>query len=82
MHINITFAPPDGVEAVSRLEKCIADVSERMHKNFLKLNNSTIEFLVIGSKHHLKDLENVTEIRVGDTIVVRSQVSEEHLSNI
>ena len=67
--IYITFDPPDGAEAAARLEKCIADVSAWMHKNFLKLNNSQTEFKLIGSKHNLKDLENVTEIRIGDTTV-------------
>ena len=61
--IYITFDPPDGSEAVARLEKCIAGVSEWMHKNFLTLNNSKAEFIVIGSKYNLKDLENVTEIK-------------------
>ena len=65
--IYITFDPPNGAEAVARLNKCIDDVSEWMLKNFLKLNNIKTEFTVIGSKHNLKDLENVTE--VGDTTV-------------
>ena len=42
---------------------------EWMHKNFLKLNNTKTEFMVIGSKHNLKYLENVNEIRVGNSTV-------------
>ena len=69
LYADITFDHPDEAEAVARLEKCIADVSLWMHKNFLKSNNSKTGITVTGSKHNLKDLENVTEIGVGDTIV-------------
>ena len=59
----------DSNGAVAYLEKCIANINGWMHKNFLKLKNSKTEFLAIISKHNLKYLENVTEIRVSDTTV-------------
>jgi len=67
--IYVAFDPPDAPEAVVALEKCIADVSAWMQKNFLKLNHSKTEYLVIGSRHGLQQLEDVSVIRIGDSSV-------------
>ena len=54
-----------------RLELCIEDIRRWMKKNFLKLNDSKTEFLVLGGK---KDLEKVkiSHVRVGDTEILAS----------
>ena len=69
IQIYMTFDLPDGAKAVASVVKCIVDVSEWVHKNFLKLSNSKTEFIVIGSKHNLKEVENVSKISIGDNTV-------------
>ena len=40
-----------------------------MHSNFLKLNNSKTEFLIIGSPHLLSKLPKDISLKIGDTAV-------------
>lgn len=67
--VYVCFKPTDGNLAKERLEKCIADVSAWMHDNHLKLNHSKTECIVIGSKHTLQQVQNVSELKVGNATV-------------
>lgn len=54
--------------ALSKLEACIQEVREWMHLNYLKLNDSKTEFMVIGSPHTLKETK-IASIKIGDEII-------------
>ena len=54
------------------LENCIAEISKWMHWNFLKLTESNIEYLVVGSQWNLVKLRDVSNIKVGDMSVETS----------
>ena len=72
--LYVPFNPEDSEEAMQRLEACIDDIRGWMNTNFLKLNDSKTEFLILGGK---KDLEKVKEdhVRVGDTRILKSTVA-------
>ena len=67
--VYIEFDPPEGTDAVNRLERCISDVSEWMHTNFLKLNHDKTEYIVISSKHSKINSDNISHIKVGNVTV-------------
>ena len=49
--IYFAFKPHDSRQNILRIQSCIEDIRLWMRDNFLKLNDSKTEFLVIGSKH-------------------------------
>lgn len=53
-------------EAVFSMERCISDIRAWMTNNYLKLNDTTTEFLVIGSRQQLTKIK-IDSIRVGST---------------
>ena len=55
------------MEAVCKLENCIADISSLMFRNKLKLNEGKTEFLIIGRKAHCQILSNIS-FKVSDTV--------------
>jgi hypothetical protein len=63
--LYIPFDPSKSSEAISQLESCIAEIREWMGSNFLKLNESKTEFIVIGSKQQLS-LVQCKVIRLGN----------------
>jgi hypothetical protein len=70
--VYVAFDPPTSAEAAATLVQCMADVSDWMQNNFLKLNHSKTEYLVVGSKHNLQKLENVAEINIGGSSIACS----------
>ena len=72
--LYVSFDPEDSDEAMKRLEACVEDIRGWMKVNFLKLNDSKTEFLILGGK---TDLERVKEdrIKVGDTNVIKSTMA-------
>ena len=66
--LYIAFDPKDELVAKARLEACIADIRLWMRCNFLKLNDSKTEFLILGSPTQLHLLNNST-ITIGDAII-------------
>ena len=43
-----------------------------MLNNFLKLNDSKTEFLILSSKHNAKKLDNNLVIKIGESTIKRS----------
>ena len=66
--IYLAFDPSDEQNALSRLESCIQEVRLWMAQNSLKLNDSKTEFIVMGSKHGLKDT-STSHITIGDSAI-------------
>ena len=62
--LYIAFDPLDHENALSTLESCIADIREWMRQNCLKLNDTKTEFMVMGSKHQLSLVKNVS-LKIG-----------------
>ncbi len=52
---------------LSRIEKCLCEVRKWMLNNFLKLNDSKTEFLIISSKHNAKKLDREMYIKIGES---------------
>ena len=52
----------------SSIEACIADISNLMNSNMLKLNKDKTEFIVFSSKQHVKKTENL-RIKVGSSYI-------------
>ena len=63
--LYVTFNPKDEEEAKKRLESCISEIRDWMRTNFLKLNDSKTEFLIIGSSNQLQQL-SYKSIKIGD----------------
>jgi hypothetical protein len=70
--VYVSFSPGDEATALKRLELCISEVSIWMAQNYLKLNESKTDFIVLGSKHNLKNVDT-TEITIGDMQVKSSE---------
>ena len=70
--LYISFDPPKCAEAVVILEQCIEDVREWMQNNFLKLNNSKTEYLIVGTQSNVNKLRDASCIHVGDISVSSS----------
>ena len=53
-----------------QLEECVAEVRQWMAENMLKLNDDKTEYLVIGSRHMLRQVpQSLLSIQVGDKII-------------
>ena len=59
----------DSEGAVSKMEDCVADVKKWMSCNFLKLNDSKTEFLVISKRSQKEEVKHVNTIKIGDSSV-------------
>ena len=55
-------------EAVFSLERCISDICAWMTNNYIKLNDTKTEFLVIGSRQQLTKIK-IDSFHVGSTEV-------------
>ena len=62
--VYVAFDPKDE-EVKDSLEACIYDIHQWMKWNFLKLNDTKTEFLIMGSSNQLQIRANDT-IRIGD----------------
>ena len=71
--IYTSFIPGiNEAEAEVKLEACLAEVRDWMACNYLKLNDSKTEFLVIGTKQNLTKVES-TSIKIGDSVIEPSK---------
>ena len=66
--VDLAFPPCDESEALKRLEVCLQDVRLWMARNYLKLNDSKTDFMILGSAHRLNNI-NTTHIKIGDDLV-------------
>jgi hypothetical protein len=67
--IYIFFPPAEGVNAITRMEDCIQDVRVWMEQNFLKLNDSKTEFIVISKNHNASLLKDVKSLQIGNECI-------------
>ncbi|XP_072021468.1 uncharacterized protein [Amphiura filiformis] len=65
--------PGDAAVAAFKLQACIAELKTWMSTNKLQLNESKTEFMVLASKHNLKDLSTVT-LNLDNTTIIPSTV--------
>ena len=67
----LSFKPnclKDQVDAVTKMEKCIADIRDFLHENMLCNNGDKTELLIIGTPHQLKKLK-INSIKVDNTVI-------------
>ena len=69
--IYFAFKPHDSRQNILRIQSCIEDIRLWMRDNFLKLNDSKTEFLVIGSKHQ-KAKTDINHIVIGNSHITPS----------
>ena len=58
--------------AITAMESCIADISQWMHSDKLKLNSDKTECLLIGTRQQLQKVSNISTLSVGDSQIVPS----------
>ncbi|MGH0138934.1 UNVERIFIED_CONTAM: hypothetical protein FKN15_035625 [Acipenser sinensis] len=62
---------PGSPSAMVRLSACIQDIEAWMSANFLQLNTSKSELLLVGSKTQLKNL-NIVSLNLGNSLLLSS----------
>lgn len=73
--LYIAFRPGNDLEetaALTAMESCIADISQWMHKDKLKLNSDKTECLLIGTRQQLQKVSNISMLLVGDSQIAPS----------
>lgn len=70
--LYIALKPRDVLESLSSLEACIADIRQWMRSNFLKLNDSKTEFILLGPKPKVRSLN--VRLKIGDSEVTPAPV--------
>ena len=66
--VNLAFRPGNDLnETAARvaMESCIAEISQWMHLDKLKLNSDKTEFLLIGTRQQLRKVGNITHLSIG-----------------
>ena len=58
--------------AITAMESCIADISQWMHSDELKLNSNKTECLLIGTQQQLQKVSNISTLSVGDSQIAPS----------
>jgi hypothetical protein len=66
--VYLAFPPCSESDALKKLELCLEEVRLWMAKNYLKLNDSKTNFMVLGSSYNLKSI-STTHITIGDADV-------------
>ena len=56
-------------DTLDQLQKCISEIKDWMGNNFLRLNDDKTEVLLLGSKHALSKLPNLS-VTIGETDIV------------
>ena len=84
--VYLAFPPDAEDDARKILEGCLEEVRLWMAANYLKLNDSKTDFMILGSSHNLKNV-TTTHIKIGDEKVLPSKsvknigaTLDEHLS--
>ena len=57
---------------VTVMESCIADISQWMHSDKLKLNSDKTECLLIGMRQQLQKVSNISTLSVGESQIAPS----------
>lgn len=70
--VYVSFPAGCESEARLKLENCLEEVRLWMAANYLKLNDSKTDFIIIGSPHSLKRIQT-THITIGDEIITPSE---------
>ena len=55
------------IAAITVMESCIADISQWMHSDKLKLNSDKTECLLIGTRQQLQKVSNISTLSAGDS---------------
>ena len=58
--------------AITAMESCIADISQWMHSDKLKLNSDKTECLLIGTRQQPQKVSNISTLSVGDSQIAPS----------
>ena len=61
----------DKDKTIYKLEQCIAEIWQWMANNFLRLNDSNTEVLLLGTKHILNKFQNLS-LSVGSEMIAPS----------
>ena len=75
MQLYIAFRPGNDLEetaAITAMESSIADISQWMHSDKLKLNSDKTECLLIGRRQQLQKVSNISTSSVGDSQIAPS----------
>jgi hypothetical protein len=67
--LYLSFNVDESKNAFIKMEQCIRDIRTWMASNFLRLNDSKTEVLLIGSKHILKKVPG-SELHIGNDNIV------------
>ena len=70
--LYVAFKPGDELQTKERLESCISEIREWMGRNFLKLNDSKTEFVIIGSNIQRRGI-STNSVRIGDQDIAASE---------
>ena len=57
--------------AITAMESCIADISQWMHSDKLKLNSDKTECLLNGTRQQLQKVSKISALSVGDSKIVK-----------
>ena len=68
----LSFRPGNEADALRKLEECINEVRLWLAGNYLKLNDDKTDFIILGRKHTLKNI-NTCAITIGDTEIGASE---------
>ncbi len=68
IYVSVKPVQSEVTQALHLLEACLDELRQWMTLNFLKLNDSKTEFMIIGSKQQLSKVD-VTGLRVGEATV-------------
>ena len=72
--LYVPFQIHESRQALDRLERCIEEIRRWMKDNFLKLNDSKTEFLILGAPRDLAKLPTVA-VSVGDEAISPSETA-------
>ena len=66
--VYVPFHPEEEAEVLEHLTRCLQEVRLWIATNYLKLNDSKIDVIILGSKHNLKSLRT-SDITIMDEII-------------
>ena len=72
----IAFRPGNDLEetaAITTMESCIADISQWMHSDKLKVNSYKTESLLIGTRHQLQKVPNSHIMKLPNSHIMKLQ---------
>ena len=67
--VYLSFNQCEQNTALEKIERCISEIRQWMHDNHLKLNDSKTEFMIVGSKHMLRQCDNISCMQIGDSSI-------------